>query len=125
LSLDISFTGPETRCCKFATCQTGHISKKQVRKALDEACEQVRKTLDGASDEEAFEVQDTSARGHSWGCVRCTRCNQKISVWSTPKNADNHAKQIRRFIQRHSHADDVQDSPAGDSHTGEEAVDDD
>jgi hypothetical protein len=80
-------------------------SKKQVRKALDEACEQVRKALDGTNDEEAFAVEDTSAHGHSWGYVRCTRCGQKFSVWSTPKSADAHAKQIRHFIQRHSHTE--------------------
>jgi predicted Zn finger-like uncharacterized protein len=68
-------------------------SKKQVRKALDEA------------DEAGFDVQDTSA-GHRWGIVRCTKCGQTFSVWSTPRVADNHAKQIRRFIANHSHAEE-------------------
>ena len=81
-------------------------SKKQIRDALDEACWEVRKAPDGTADEEAFEVADTSAHGHSWGYVRCTRCGQRISVWSTPKSADNHGKQIRRFIQRHSHTEE-------------------
>jgi hypothetical protein len=83
-------------------------SKKQIRDALDEACKQVRKALDGTGDEEAFDVEDTSARGHSWGYVRCTRCSQRLSVWSTPRSADAHAKQIRRFIQRHSHTEEGQ-----------------
>jgi hypothetical protein len=73
-------------------------SKKQVREALDEA--------DRACDEESkpgFYVADTNARGHSWGYIRCLACSQKFSVWSTPKNADNHADQIRRFVRRHHH----------------------
>lgn len=73
-------------------------SKKQVREALDEAFR--------ACDEEnkpRFYVADTNARGHSWGYIRCLACSQNFSVWSTPKNADNHADQIRRFMRRHHH----------------------
>jgi hypothetical protein len=76
-------------------------SKKQVREALDEA--------EGACDNEdkaCFEVADTSSSGHSWGYVRCRACGQRMSVWSTPKNADNHANQIRRFMRRHHHEEE-------------------
>jgi hypothetical protein len=66
-------------------------SKKQIRDALDEA------------DAAGFDVEDTSDLGHSWGHTLCTVDKQRMQVWSTPKNADNHAKQIRRFISRHSH----------------------
>jgi hypothetical protein len=66
-------------------------SRNQVRKALDEA------------NKAGFDVEDTSRHGHSWGYVRCRKCGQKFSVWSTPRSADNHAKQIRHFITRHSH----------------------
>jgi len=77
-------------------------SKNQVRKALDEA--------DGKA---GFDVVDTSAHGHSWGYVRCEECGQKRSVWSTPKNADNHASQIRRFLTNHR-------CPKKDAEVGEE-----
>jgi hypothetical protein len=76
-------------------------SKKQIRDALDEA--------DKARDDNGkarFDVEDTNASGHSWGNVRCRVCRQKFSVWSTPKNADNHASQIRRFMRRRHHKED-------------------
>jgi hypothetical protein len=66
-------------------------SKKQVCDALDEAA---------AAD---FNVMDTSRHGHSWGYIHCLVCGQKFSVSSTPRNADNHAEQIRRFMRRHHH----------------------
>lgn len=69
-------------------------SKKQVRDALDEA---------HAAD---FGIYATSA-GHRWGYVECGKCGQHFSVWSTPRSADNHAKQIRRFVKKHSHEDDA------------------
>ena len=66
-------------------------SKKQVRAALDEA------------DAAGFDVHDTSSHGHSWGYIQCTADKQRMSVWSTPRDADVHAKQIRQFLTRHSH----------------------
>jgi hypothetical protein len=65
---------------------------------------QVRDALDGAH-EAGFTVRETSA-GHRWGYVECGKCGQRLSVWSTPKNADNHARQTRRFLQRHGHEDE-------------------
>lgn len=73
----------------------GH-SKKDIREALNDAA---------ATND--FKVEDTSEHGHSWGYVRCIRCGQKFSVWSTPKNATTHAKQIRQFMRRHGHQDEA------------------
>jgi hypothetical protein len=71
-------------------------SKKEVRKALDDAVAA------------GFEVKDTSASGHSWGSVCCQHdgCGQRQSVWSTPADQDVHARQIRRFMARHRHDED-------------------
>jgi hypothetical protein len=60
-----------------------------------------RCVLDEA-DAAGFDVEDTSGHGHSWWYVMCTADKQRMQVWSTPRSADNHAKQIRRFISRHS-----------------------
>ncbi len=68
-------------------------SKKQVRDALDEA--------------DAADFGIRTSAGHRWGCVECGKCGQTFSVWSTPRNADDHAKQIRRFIKKHSHDDEA------------------
>jgi hypothetical protein len=47
-------------------------------------------------------------RGHRWGEVTCERCRAEGAdasrdVWSTPRNAGNHAKQIDRFTRSHLH----------------------
>jgi hypothetical protein len=67
-------------------------SKKQTRSALAEA------------DAAGLKVVPTTAHGHSWGYIDCTNCAGRFWVWSTPRDADNHANQIRHFIQRHRHA---------------------
>ena len=44
--------------------------------------------------------------GHAWGVIRCPhksddcRCGQfcQSSIWSTPKNPDNHARQIKSIV---------------------------
>ncbi|TXR51955.1 hypothetical protein [Reinekea thalattae] len=44
--------------------------------------------------------------GHAWGKLYCPhndkncRCGEFCvsSIWSTPKNSDNHAKQIKRVV---------------------------
>ena len=57
------------------------------------------------------------ATGHAWGRLYCPynsadcRCGEYcvISIWSTPKSASNHARQIRRVIDRcllHAHDED-------------------
>lgn len=58
------------------------------------------------AEDHGFEVLD--GIGH-WGIVRCPSrdpddwCPKPLYVWSTPKNAGNHAKQIRRYVDRCPH----------------------
>jgi hypothetical protein len=68
-------------------------SKKEVRHALDDA------VMAGLT------VKESDGRGHSWGTIQCpyADCMGRMSVWSTPKDQDVHAEQIRRFIRRHQH----------------------
>jgi hypothetical protein len=42
-------------------------------------------------------------KGHRWGKVACDDCGVSLAVWSTPKNDDDHAKQIIRFTAKHTH----------------------
>jgi hypothetical protein len=67
--------------------------KKDVEEALQEA-------------EKAGMIVEDS-RGH-WGVIWCPgdehdRCPRPFWVWSSPKNVQNHAKQIRRYIARCPH----------------------
>jgi hypothetical protein len=68
----------------------GRHPKADVEKALQYA------------DEHEWTVTRTVA-GHRWGKAECgSGCT--VSIWSTPKNAGNHAKAIRRAVDRCPHA---------------------
>ena len=48
-----------------------------------------------------------TGRGH-WGVMYCPgleddRCPAPFWIWSSPANAANHAKQIRRYVARCPH----------------------
>jgi hypothetical protein len=51
-------------------------------------------------------------KGHAWGKLLCARHDREgcvIFVWSTPRNPQNHAKQLRREIDRCPHKDEEKD----------------
>jgi len=83
---------PQPRC-KVATTTGWSHQKPQVHRALDEAADA------------GLKVEQTNTRRH-WGYIDCTNCTGRFWVWSTPETPDNHAKDIRRFIQRHRHPDE-------------------
>lgn len=46
-------------------------------------------------------------KGHCWGRLLCPRNDRdgcQISVWSTPREPENHAKRIRKVVDRCAHA---------------------
>jgi hypothetical protein len=49
-----------------------------------------------------------SPRGHGWGMIRCPygRGGCQKSIWSTPKDPYGHARSIRQYVDRCSHADE-------------------
>ena len=45
-------------------------------------------------------------KGHAWGWLYCPGGNRGdciISVWSTPRKAEDHAKQIKRKVMHCEH----------------------
>ena len=49
------------------------------------------------------------SNGHAWGHLLCplrTREGCIVGVWSTPKNPENHARQITREVDMCPHWDD-------------------
>jgi hypothetical protein len=63
--------------------------KKEVEEALQPA-------------EAAGWMVVSTGAGHHWGVARCgAGCS--VSVWSTPRDAGNHAKDIRRGVDRCPH----------------------
>jgi hypothetical protein len=54
----------------------------------------------------------TKGKGHGWGRVLCrlkTRDGCQISIWSTPKNPEEHAKSIMRAVDRCGHGAEDED----------------
>lgn len=50
--------------------------------------------------------KDTGQSSHAWGRLLCplhTREGHQMSIWSTPRDDMNHAKQIRRLVDRCEH----------------------
>ena len=41
--------------------------------------------------------------GHRWGWIVCEICGERFPIWSTPRNAGNHAKQLQAFMDDHKH----------------------
>lgn len=44
--------------------------------------------------------------GHAWAYLYCRQADRtgcKVGVWSTPKNPENHARQIRRQVDSCPH----------------------
>ena len=47
--------------------------------------------------------------GHAWGKLLCPHHDRegcKIFIWSTPRSPENHAKQIRRDVDRCPHQEE-------------------
>ena len=42
-------------------------------------------------------------KGHRWGMLECGACGATEAIWSTPRDADNHARRLARFVARHMH----------------------
>lgn len=52
--------------------------------------------------------------GHCWGRLLCPRRDRdgcQFSVWSTPRNAENHAHQIMRRVEQCGHERESPPSP--------------
>jgi hypothetical protein len=69
--------------------------KKEVQEALRDA-------------EDAGWTVTPTSRGYRWGVATCGEgCS--VSVWSTPKNPGNHAKDVRRAVERCPHREEESD----------------
>ena len=68
---------------------------KEIREAISYAVKQ------------GWTVKEASPRSHSWGQIYCPnrdancRCGEFCitSIWTTPKNPSNHARQIKRIVE--------------------------
>jgi hypothetical protein len=59
------------------------------------------------------------SNGHAWGRLFCPFSSREgciVSVWSTPKSPENHARHLRKFIDSCPHRENSQ----GQAHTDRE-----
>ncbi|MHB8467668.1 MAG: hypothetical protein ACYDH6_20370 [Acidimicrobiales bacterium] len=57
------------------------------------------------AEERGWSVVKRRGRGHAWGVARCPAVCTKW-VWSTPADADNHAREIRHAVDACPHLED-------------------
>lgn len=56
--------------------------------------------------------------GHAWGRLYCPQSTQEgciVSVWSTPKVPENHARHIRREVDMCPHCDNDTDESTAEA----------
>ncbi|MCC5934567.1 MAG: hypothetical protein LAT75_10940 [Candidatus Cyclonatronum sp.] len=67
---------------------------KEIQKAIEYAQTQ------------SWVLKDSGKSSHSWGRLMCPESSRNgcvISVWSTPRNPENHAKQILKMVNKCPH----------------------
>ncbi|NCX94248.1 MAG: hypothetical protein EBX40_06200 [Gammaproteobacteria bacterium] len=59
------------------------------------------------AESKGWRYQTPGGSAHAWGRLLCplaTREGHAMSVWSTPRNPENHAKQIKRNVDSCDHS---------------------
>lgn len=59
-----------------------------------------------SAEEKGWKYRKVGSSAHAWGRLHCSFQNREgcaLSIWSTPRNAENHAKQIVRYIKKCPH----------------------
>lgn len=58
------------------------------------------------AEKKGWRYKEAGSSAHAWGRMLCPqedREGHSMSVWSTPRDTDNHAKQIRRNVNACPH----------------------
>lgn len=64
------------------------------------------------AESKGWRYQATGNSAHAWGRLLCPLANREghaISVWSTPRSAENHARQIRHAVDVCDHRGETND----------------
>lgn len=64
------------------------------------------------AEKNGWAYKDSGKSAHSWGKLFCplhTREGHIIHIWSTPRSTQNHAKQIRRTVEKCQHEVEEED----------------
>jgi len=70
--------------------EVANHSNKHIREAL--------KYAEG----KGWSIKKSSGRAHAWGVIHCQYGHREcwMSIYSTPKNPEKHARDIRRTVDR-------------------------
>lgn len=69
-------------------------------KRLKHPIKEIEKAIDYA-ESKGWRYKETGNSAHAWGrllCILEDRDGCSMSIWSPPRDADNHAKQIKRKV---------------------------
>jgi len=80
------------------------IRPKHPNKEIDEAIQYAI--------ENGWRYKESGKSSHSWGRLLCPLHSPEgcsMSIWSTPRNTGNHAKQIMRKVDQCLHGDNDND----------------
>ena len=64
------------------------------------------------AEEHGWTYKSSGKSAHAWGRLLCplhTREGHQMSIWSTPRNAYNHAAQITRKVDSCKHSDEQEE----------------
>lgn len=54
-------------------------------------------------------IKSTGGSAHAWGVMRCSGDCPQVSIYSTPRVPENHARALRRAVDRCPHDDEESD----------------
>lgn len=54
-------------------------------------------------------IKSTGGSAHAWGVMRCSGDCPQVSIYSTPRVPENHARALRRAVDRCPHQKETDD----------------
>jgi len=57
-------------------------------------------------------IKSAGGSAHAWGVMRCLGDCRQVSIWSTPRVPENHARALRQAVDRCPHTPKEDDDDA-------------
>ena len=102
----------DSSCCFAGPCQYGIIARPKNLAArrleaqvADHPHRYIRAALQHA-EEQGWTIRQSGPRAHAWGVIFCSFGHREcwMAIYSTPRNPEKHARDIRRTVDRCSGA---------------------
>ena len=66
-------------------------------------------------------IKSTGGSAHAWGVMRCLGDCPQVSIYSTPRVPEHHARALRRAVDRCPHSSDEDDENSDDDEGEDDA----